>query len=209
MNIQRFKNNEIRKIICRLLGKSENEPIYTEELNEIERLNINPRIFNKPTLDVDLGDLYLFKNLKYLYIRDINITDYQISCINQVQSLKYLQINKCILFKLNVPLCLENLEGLFLISCSSVNMKDLKHLYNLKFLKVICSTVEKYKGLENLQNLEELYLQKLQKVNLAVLLKMDNLKLLNLDGSTVKREKHEKVLSGRIKVSHDKEYFRV
>ena len=61
MNVQRFKSNEIRIIVCGLLGKTENEPIYTEELSKIDRLNINPRIFKIPCLHVDLGDLYLFK----------------------------------------------------------------------------------------------------------------------------------------------------
>jgi len=207
MNIQRFRNNEVRKIVCGLLGKSENEPIYTEEVLGIDRLSINPRIFENPTLEVDLGDLYLFKNLKSLYIRDIIITDYHIQCFNQVPSLNYLQLNKCKFEKLGWSLHLPNLEGLSIVGSYNLNMKNIVELPNLKILRVVGTTVEKYKGLEYLQSLEEVHFNNLENIKLASFLKLENLKLLNLDGSTVKKPKHEKLLSERLKVEHVSEYI--
>lgn len=207
MNVQRFKSNEIRIIVCGLLGKTENEPIYTEELAQIDRLNINPRIFKNPNLYVDLGDLYLFKNLKSLYIRDMYITDYNIQCLNQVPSLKYLQMNKCKFENVTMPLYLPMLEGLSLISTYGIDMKFFKDLSNLKILKVINNAILKYKGIENLQGLHEIYFQNNVNVDLKNLLKINNLKKLNLDGSTVKKEKYEMILKERIKVEHASQYL--
>jgi len=207
MNIQRFKNNEIRILVCGLLGKRENEIVYTEELNQIDRLNINPRIFKIPSLHVDLGDLYLFKNLKSLYIRDMYITDYHIQCLNQVPSLDYLQMNKCKMENVTIPLYLPKLEGLSLVSTYGIDMKFFKDLPNLKILKVINNAILKYKGLENLQSLQEIYFQNNERVDLKNLLKINNLKLLNLDGSTVKKEKYEIILRERIKVEHARQYL--
>jgi len=207
MNVQRFKSNEIRIIVCGLLGKTENEPIYTEELSKIDRLNINPRIFKNPSLHVDLGDLYLFKNLKSLYIRDMYITDYHIQCLNQVPSLNYVQMNKCKFENVTISLYLANLEGLSLVSTYGIDMKFFSNLQNLKIFKVISSSIIKYKGLENLQNLEEVYFNNIQRVDLKSLLKINNLKKLNLDGSTVKKEKYEMILKERIKVEHASQFL--
>lgn len=207
MNIQRFKNNEIRIIVCGLLGKTENEPIYKEELVKIDRLNINPRIFKTPSLHVDLGDLYLFKNLKSLYIRDMYITDYHIQCLNQVPSLTYLQMNKCKFENVTMQLYLPMLEGMSLVSTYGIDMKFFNNLNNLKYFKVINSSVVKYKGLENLQKLEEVYFHNIVRVDLKRLLKLNGLKLLNLAGSSVKKEKYETILKTRVKVEHVSQYL--
>ena len=207
MNIQRFKNNDIRKLICETLVKTENEPIYVEELVKIERLTINPRLFKVPTLQVDLSDLVLLKNLKKLYIRDLHISDFEVDCINHLTSFEYLQINDSKILKLHIPFYLEKLNGFTIVTTKGVNLKDFNKLYNLKILKVISCEVEKYKGISDLKNLEEIYLQGLDVVDLKTLLKINNLKLVNLDGSTVKKDKYEMVLKERVKVEHAKEFF--
>lgn len=202
-----FKSNEMRKIICRILEKEETEYIYLEELKEITKLAVNPRLFVRPTLQVDIGDLYLLENLETLYLRDMDITDYQIQCLNQVPSLKNIQMNKCKFENLNNALYLENLETLVLVTCYNINMKYFKELKNLKNLKIIRSSIRSYKKFEELQSLEKIYLQDIDKIDLKNLLKINGLKFLNLDGSSVKNKKYESILKERIKLEHSNKYI--
>ena len=207
LNIVKFKSNEMRKAIIRLLGKEESEYIYLEELKKIKKISINPRLFVRPTTKVDIADLGLLENLETLYLRDMDITDYQIQCLNQLNSLKNIQMNKCKFESLNIPLYLENLETLILVTCYDINMKYFKELKNLKNLKIIRSSIKSYKNFGELQSLEKVYLQNFDKVNLKSLLKINTLKYLNLDGSTVKNQKYENILKERIKLEHSKEFI--
>ena len=207
LNIVKFKSNEMRKVIIRLLGKEESEYIYLEELKQIKKISINPRLFVRPTTKVDIADLGLLENLETLYLRDMGITDYQIQCLNQLNSLKNIQMNKCKFESLNIPLYLENLETLILVTCYDINMKYFKELKNLKNLKIIRSSIKSYKNFGELQSLEKVYLQNFDKVNLKSLLKINTLKYLNLDGSTVKNQKYENILKERIKLEHSKEFI--
>jgi len=206
MNIQLFNNNEIRKIICNILGKNQNEVIYKEELRTIETLSINPRLFTTPSKTVNLSDLRIFNNLKNLYIRDMEIRDIEIECINTLPFLEYIQMNNCDFFKIKNILNVKNISNVSLIGCSNIDFKVLSELYNLKYLKVIGCSVKSYKGIENFYNLEELCFNNINKVDLSRTLNLNNLKYINLDGSTLKRERHKIILSNHVKVSHFEEF---
>ena len=125
----------------------------------------------------------------------------------QRQGRKSQQLNKCKFESLNIPLYLENLETLILVTCYDINMKYFKELKNLKNLKIIRSSIKSYKNFGELQSLEKVYLQNFDKVNLKSLLKINTLKYLNLDGSTVKNQKYENILKERIKLEHSKEFI--
>ena len=172
MNIYNFKNNEIKKVVCSLLNKNDNENIYLEEIERIERLSINPRIFDKPVVEVDISDLHVFTNLKFLYIRDMIITDREIEVINLLQSLNYIQMNSCNFYRLKNSLYLENLNSISLIGCSNIDMRVLQYLTKLKSLKIISSNVKSYKGLENMQSLEDVCLQNMKELDLSRLMKL-------------------------------------
>lgn len=206
MDIQLFNNNEIRKIICNILGKNENEVIYKEELRTIKTLSINPRLFTTPSKTVNLSDLRIFNNLKNLYIRDMEIQDIEIECVNTLPFLEYIQINNCDFSKTKNTLSIKNISNVSLIGCSNIDFKLLSKLYNLKYLKVIGCSVKSYKGIENFYNLEELCFNNINKVDLSRTLNLNNLKYINLDGSTLKRERHKIILSQYVKVSHFKEF---
>lgn len=172
MNIYNFKNNEIKKIVCELLNKKDNENIYLEEIKKIEKLSINPRVFNNPVIEVDISDLYIFTNLKSLYIRDMIITNTEIEVLNTLQLLNYIQMNSCDFYKTKKCFYIENLNNISLVACSDIDMRNFQYLSKLKSLKLISSNVKTYKGIEKLQSLEKIYLQNMKDVDLSRLTKL-------------------------------------
>ena len=197
-------SNELREDVYLKLNKDRNTPIYDEDLNRIKSVNLNGLdLLDEPT-DVTIYDLVFFKNLESCVIINKEISDKELEVLNNLTSLRSLQITNCMLPK-NKQITLD-LNYMTVDKCSDVDIHMFSGMKQLQQLRIInCNNVT-LDGISNLENLTDLYLQNLNIDNIDEITRLKKLEYLNLNGTKVKNLtdfKHNK----RLKVVHEEANF--
>ena len=197
-------SNELREDVYLKLNKDRNAPIYDEDLDTIKSINLNGLDFLDEPTDVSIFDLVFFKKLESCAIINKEILDKELEVLNEVTSLRSLQITNCILPK-NKQLKL-NLEYITIDKCSDVDIHMFNDIKSLQQLRIVnCNNVI-LDGISNLENLTDLYLQNLNMDNINEITRLKKLEYLNLNGTKVNGStdfKHNK----KLKVVHEEANF--
>ena len=176
-------SKKLEQYVRRILGKSEEEDITDKDLESIETLRIDGKIFD----DLVVGDLTFFKNVSNVSLNNIDIGDYEIDLINRIPNIKTLSISNANLDMHEASYHNLNLEDLILVNCDGVEISDFAQSSNLKSLTVINCRDANLKGISNFHNLEKANFANnkwMKDSDLDEVLKSEKLKELNLEGNT-------------------------
>lgn len=183
-----------------ILDKDE---ISEQDLNNIEHLTLNKYKLNGKESDINLSELYFFKNLRTLTLINFSINKDFIKIINEVKFLWAIQFSSCG-FEDVVPIN-QSVSQLIFDYCKNFKCELIN---NNKIIKIIGSEVD-LKQLNKIDNTKELYLQDCKIKNTEEILKYNRLELLNLDGSNVENDNILDKLDKRIRVYFKDEYHPV
>ena len=188
--------NKIKEIL-------DKEEISEKDLNSLEHLTLNKYKLNGKESDINLSELYLFKNLRTLTLINFSINKDFINIINEFKFLWAIQFSSCN-FEDVVPIN-QSVSQLIFDYCK--NFKS-ELINNNKIIRIIGSKID-LKQLNKLDNTKELYLQNCNVRNTEEILKYNKLELLNLDGSNVENDNILDKLDKRIRVYFKDEYHPV
>ena len=183
------------------------EKITESDLQSIFELGLNNYTFADKPKNIDLSELSLFPNLKFLTLQRFQIEEKDLEVLSNLQKLQYLQIVSCNLENENsheFP-ALENLV------ISTSEFKSLSGIICPKHITInsIKSIVD-LSSLNGLKNIEDLNLNNIKVRNFGMVVPfMTNLKSLNLDGSKVDDKRALNKLKNKIAVSHEKESYNI
>ncbi len=185
MSIDLISNN-LKQDISKILEKDVDE-ISQEDLLKIDKINFKSEDFLGNKTDYNIEDLVKLDNIKDFSIFLFEINNQDISILQKMKFLKYIQFDFCD-FKID-NLCLnQNIESLFINHCK--NIQDVKISGSLiKKINIIgdinyLNDFDIY-NLERLNSLEELDIHYFAIKQLNDILKIaPNLKKINIDGST-------------------------
>lgn len=125
-----FISKDFDLYIRKLLGKTNSEKIYIEDINEINEIVMNSKNLRGKVLDITVEDLLKFSNLKKCFIKNMEISDKEIKVLNQLSSLEELQLHNCN-FMVKKAKLKFNIKNLAIINCYNFNTKlitSLKHI---------------------------------------------------------------------------------
>ena len=188
--------NKIKEIL-------DKEEILEQDLNNIENLTLNKYKLNGKESDINLSELYFFKNLRTLTLINFSINKDFIMIINELKFLWAIQFSSCN-FEDVVPIN-ESVSQLIFDYCKNFKCELIN---NNKIIRIIGSEID-LKQLNKIDNTKELYLQDCKVKNTEVILKYNKLELLNLDGSNVENDIILNKLDKRIKIYFKDEYHPV
>ena len=183
-NKELIKDNELKKLIQFKLDKI--------EFDQADLININDIILNgkKNNGDIniiDFNDINLFPNLKKIEFKNISISKEQlkiiegldeiyfqnckIESIENIEQIKKISFNNCLIGNFNIIENFKNLEELELINMKLYNFDFLKELKILRLLKIkninefSLDKIDfilpiKYFSIDGIDNLKEDYLTK-------------------------------------------------
>ena len=121
--------DNLYKYLVLKLGKQD---IEKEDLENIENLSL---VFDKEEkINYDFKDLLYFKNLKELTIIGASINNFEINCINRIDTLKELTFIQC-RFKAKCNLC-NNIEEVIVQKCKNFKKEYVSELNNIKNIKI-------------------------------------------------------------------------
>lgn len=183
-----------------ILDKDE---ISEQDLNSIEHLTLNKYKLNGKESDINLSELYLFKNLRTLTLINFSINKDFIKIINELKFLWAIQFSGCDIEDA-VPIN-QSVSQLIFDYCKNFKCELIN---NNKIIKIIGSEID-LRQLNKIDNTKELYLQDCKIKNTEEILKYNRLELLNLDGSNVENDNILDKLDKRIRVYFKDEYHPV
>ena len=71
---KKLENKELTKRILERLHKKDTEDFSEEELESIENIGLTGKLVNGKETGIDIEDIFLFKNLKSLTLRNFSLT---------------------------------------------------------------------------------------------------------------------------------------
>jgi len=190
-----FKNTNIANYVMFMLDKIDNE-FTSEELEKITELTIDYDEDN----NIILEELFVFKNLESLYLRNGFIDNTYLTFLLCFEKLNSIYFDKCEFENADL-IALLKLKELSLINCKINNysfimvLTELEHLSivngkieiskinklkRLKYLQLSYSNILDNIGLD-LENLRELYIDNSNIETLEVIKKLVNLKKISID----------------------------
>ena len=169
----------------------------------MEHLTLNKYKLNGKESDINLSELYLFKNLRTLTLINFSINKDFIKIINELKFLWAIQFSGCDIEDA-VPIN-QSVSQLIFDYCKNFKCELIN---NNKIIKIIGSEID-LRQLNKIDNTKELYLQDCKIKNTEEILKYNRLELLNLDGSNVENDNILDKLDKRIRVYFKDEYHPV
>lgn len=149
-----IKNTELRNLIQFKLNKMDFE---IKDLDEMQDIIINGKKINNDINIVDFNEIELFKNLKKIELKNLDIARQQIKKIN-------------------------NIDEIYFRNCKIEGLDEIKYV---KKLAINSSTIENINIIEKFENIEELELVNLEVTDfnfLNMLKKLQVLKIKNIKG---------------------------
>ncbi|MBR2744129.1 MAG: hypothetical protein IKE01_02370 [Clostridia bacterium] len=199
-----LKSNVLKEDVYLKLNKDRSVPLYDEDLNMIDHLNLNALDFIDEPTDVTLYDLVFFKNLKSCCIINKEISDNELNVLNSLENIKIMQFSKCRFPSSKV----KNLsvECIILDGCPDINISTFDECKNIKKFRIVNCTNINLKGISKFVNLTDLYIQNMNLEEIDEVMKIESLQYLNLNGTSVEKNVD---FSQRIDliVEHEKENY--
>jgi|GEM_PF-620888 len=156
-----FEDASLAQAVRDYLGKDPEEPIYPNEVAQIDGLFADSRNIS------NISGIEQLSNLRFLYINENNITD--ISPVASLTNLRYLNIEANNISDISPLSNLNSLTGLSMGNNPINNLSPLYDMTNLESLALIklSLTDEKILSLSNLTQLTELWISQNSITNLS------------------------------------------
>lgn len=178
-------------------------------MEDFEQITLKAEDFNRNLTNQRIADLAQYSNLKSCTLYKFNITEQDIETLNSLPKLEYIQFDFCDLTSINLLNFRDDLSGAFFNMCKlkSNQLKDIraKKLILVDENKKVIN-IEEFMTIPNVQelHLNNFYIKHIEKV-LDV---APNLNYLNIDGSSVENVQALNELTGKLKISNDKFFFK-
>lgn len=175
-----IKSDYLKKQIKNYFGK-EYENMTDDEKDKVTMIAISKRDIIGNLTDAEIFEISQFSNLQRCLIQGFKITDRDIQCLNEKESLRGVQFSNCNFD--GVKGKLNKLELIVLDGCENVPNTFFLEAEKLKFLRVIGQKDFDVVSLIKCAKLERIYFQRTALRNLSLLKNLENLKYVNLDCS--------------------------
>lgn len=183
-----IKSQDLKNEVSKILNKKLTE-ISTEDLESIKRISIsNENIFGGVN-DYQISDLRYLNGLEECSLSGFEITDQDISIINELPKLEFLELDFCDFKLISNSINNPKLEELYMDKCIDLKISYIKSS-NLKSLSIIgfkenIDTLS-LAGLKLMRNMEELAIHNYRIENIAnIVSSAPNVKIIDFDGSIV------------------------
>ncbi len=186
--LENLKSQDFKNDISKILNKNIFE-ITEDDLKNITRISLSKEnIFGKIT-DYQISDLKYLNGLKECSLSGFEITDQDISIINDLPELEFLSLDFCSFKLISKSINNLKLEELYLDKCIDFSLSNINSS-NLKFLSIIGFKDEmnsiNFNDLVSFYNMEVLSVHNYKIENMEnVINSVPNVKILNLDGSII------------------------
>lgn len=186
--LENLKSQDFKNDISKILNKNIFE-ITEDDLKNITRISLSKEnIFGKIT-DYQISDLKYLNELKECSLSGFEITDQDISIINDLPELEFLSLDFCSFKLISKSINNLKLEELYLDKCIDFSVSNINSS-NLKFLSIIGFKDEmnsiNFNDLVSFYNMEVLSVHNYKIENIEnVINSVPNVKILNLDGSII------------------------
>ena len=188
MKKNEIKSKELKRILEAKFDVFDFQDIKDEDLETMEKLFVRKRKLSGEETDIDLSEIFNFKNLKELRLLGFELTNSDIKMISNM-GLESLALSNCVFEKvdsLNMPKLKdlviyggENVESISIKSPKLLIIEDV----NLDFSKL------------NIDDAKQINIFNCEIVNMDSLKKYIELEFVNLDGSSVKDTKGNELRS--------------
>lgn len=186
--LENLKSQDFKNDVSKILNKNIFE-ITEDDLKNITRISLSKEnIFGKIT-DYQISDLKYLNGLKECSLSGFEITDQDISIINDLPELEFLSLDFCSFKLISKSINNLKLEELYLDKCIDFSVSNINSS-NLKFLSIIGFKDEmnsiNFNDLVSFYNMEVLSVHNYKIENMEnVINSLPNVKILNLDGSII------------------------
>lgn len=186
--LENLKSQDFKNDISKILNKNIFE-ITEDDLKNITRISLSKEnIFGK-IIDYQISDLKYLNGLKECSLSGFEITDQDISIINDLPELEFLSLDFCSFKLISKSINNLKLEELYLDKCIDFSLSNINSS-NLKFLSIIGFKDEmnsiNFNDLVSFYNMEVLSVHNYKIENMEnVINSVPNVKILNLDGSII------------------------
>ena len=188
MKKNEIKSKELKRILEAKFDVFDFKDIKDEDLDSMEKLFVRKRKLSGEETDIDLSEIFNFKNLKELRLLGFELTNSDIKMISNM-GLESLALSNCVFEKvdsLNIPklkdLVIYGGENVDLVSIKSPKLLIIEDV-NLDFSKL------------NIDDAKQINIFNCEIANMDSLKKYTELEFVNLDGSTVKDTKGNELRS--------------
>ena len=188
MKKNEIKSKELKRILEAKFDVFDFKDIKDEDLETMEKLFVRKRKLSGEETDIDLSEIFNFKNLKELRLLGFELTNSDIKMISNM-GLESLALSNCVFEKvdsLNIPklkdLVIYGGENVDLVSIKSPKLLIIEDV-NLDFSKL------------NIDDAKQINIFNCEIVNMDSLKKYTELEFVNLDGSSVKDTKGNELRS--------------
>ena len=188
MKKNEIKSKELKRILEAKFDVFDFKDIKDEDIETMEKLFVRKRKLSGEETDIDLSEIFNFKNLKELRLLGFELTNNDIKMISNM-GLESLALSNCVFEKvdsLNMPKLKdlviyggENVESVSIKSPKLLIIEDV----NLDFSKL------------NIDDAKQINIFNCEIVNMDSLKKYTELEFVNLDGSSVKDTKGNELRS--------------
>lgn len=156
-----------------LLDKYNLKDIKDLNLKEVDELILN-KINGKEKTDYNFSDFEEFTNLKYLYLQNFTIRNYETNEIGRCKKIVAIQFSNC-KFKSKARL-IGDIKVTSFNNCNGVKIKYLSLLKNIEVLKISNCRKINLKRINNyFRNLERIYFENTKIYNFNLLAKLKKL----------------------------------
>ena len=125
MKKEEVKSEELRDVLCAMVGKWEFDDITDEELQSISGISVRGRKFSGKPTDVELGELAVLSNLEELMITEFDLDDSIAGVLAQFPRLKRLKFSQCDFKKCKTIMDESDLDMLTLSGCKNIGVDKL------------------------------------------------------------------------------------
>lgn len=198
-----IKNKQLVNYLCFKLNKIEEE-FTSEELCQIDELNLNPIDISGDVEDIDISVLKHFKNLQTITFSNMCIYMDIFEYLEKMENLKEITFDRCEFEDVdNIPMLkvkaisfincenvnhdivfsISNIESLSLVNENNVDVDKVNELKSLKHLQLSYSRMNDNSKKFTLPDLEEIYIDNTNIENLNVLENTEKIKILGISES--------------------------
>lgn len=200
-----LESMQLKKDVCAILGKLDNEKIYSYELSQIDNIRFNKYNFLGNENVYYFQDIQCFQNLKSIRFNQFDISNEIIEMINNCKTLESLTFNHCD-FKAENDIVL-NIESIYITHSNINNLINFKKCNNINSIKIIeCGEID-IKLAKCLRGLKEIEIYNSKIVNANEFNNFNNLQELKLDGTVVDNFGFVDNLDNKIKYQHNERFY--
>lgn len=190
---KKLENKELTKRILERLHKKDTEDFSEEELESIENIGLTGKLVNGKETGIDIEDIFLFKNLKSLTLRNFSLTLEDLEKLSKHISIEEISFLGCCFEDVNFDVLSRIPSRLKFIYCSKLPLKfsNIKKLM-ISFCELDFETID-------FSSISSIFIQNSKVENVKDLTEYENLLEVNLDGSELTQKDGKSISDIRVR----------